>query len=254
MIRVVAYNVSGGLDLAAAATVLRSRDPRIVCLLEAPGPTRLKRLAGLAGLRVAARSGRRGAGTAVLTHGDVQVSSTARVPLRSPRDVPRREATHVIARIGGLRLSVTAVQLGLRPEYRRANLEQLQHFLASVDAPTVVGADLNESVRSPVAAALAEYLQDAHAVAGTGGGESYPTADPSTRQDFVFVDRSLRVLGCFVGEAHPVAVASHHRPVVADIAGRADDATRLPRAGPARTDPDLPDDDLDDPAERRRSA
>ncbi|MFA9429250.1 endonuclease/exonuclease/phosphatase family protein [Egicoccus sp. AB-alg2] len=260
MIRVVAYNVSGGLDLGAAATVLRDLDPRIVCVLEAPGAARLKRLAGSAGLRVAARSGRRGAGTAVLVHADVRVSSTAGVPLRTPRDVPRREATHVIARIGGLRLSVTAVQLGLRPEYRRANLEQLQTFLDTVDAPSIVGCDLNESTRSPVAAALAERFLDAHAVAGTGGGETYPTVDPSTRQDFVFVDRSLRVLGSFVPTQHPVAIASHHRPVVADVAGFADDATRLPledrglrpqppsvrpgddpAAGPAATGPAAPD-------------
>jgi endonuclease/exonuclease/phosphatase family metal-dependent hydrolase len=227
VIRVVTYNVSGGLDLGAAAKVLVSLEPRVVCLLERPGSGRLSRFARRSGLEVAVRAGRRGSGTAVLVHPDVGVRSTSVLPLTAPPDVPRREAAQAILGVGGLRLSVTAVQLGLRPEVRRMNLDQLVHFLGTIDAPTVLGCDLNESVRSPVATALAERFQDAHAVAGTGGGETYPTGDPSTRQDFLFVDRSLTVLGAFVGVEPPCDVASHHRPVVVDLAGRDDEATRL---------------------------
>jgi endonuclease/exonuclease/phosphatase family metal-dependent hydrolase len=227
VIRVVSYNVSGGLDLGAAGAVLAALEPRVVCLLERPGSSRLARLARRSGLEVAVRAGRRGSGTAVLVHPDVRVRSTSVLPLTAPPDVPRREAAQAIVGAGGLRLSVTAVQLGLRPDVRRTNLDQLVRFLDTIDAPTVLGCDLNESVRSPVAAALAARFQDAHAVAGTGGGETYPTGDPSTRQDFVFVDRSLTILGAFVGTEPPCDVASHHRPVVADLAGRDDEATRL---------------------------
>jgi endonuclease/exonuclease/phosphatase family metal-dependent hydrolase len=232
VIRVVTYNVSGGLDLGALGAVLAGLEPRIVCVLERPGSGRLARLARRAGLEIAVRAGRRGTGTAVLVHPDVRLRSTSTLPLSAPADVPRRELSHAILSAGGLRLSVTAVQLGLRPDVRRTNLDELVGFLDTIDAPTLLGCDLNESVRSPVASTLAERFQDAHAVAGTGGGETYPTADPSTRQDFVFADRSLTILGAFVGTEPPCDVASHHRPVVVDLAGRDDEATRLP------TDPD----------------
>jgi endonuclease/exonuclease/phosphatase family metal-dependent hydrolase len=92
----------------------------------------------------------------------------------------------------------------------------------------VISGDLNESVRSPVAAGLAARFQDAHAVAGSGAGLTYPTSDPSTRQDFVFVDPRLTVVRAEVLTDAPVDVASHHRPVLVDIAGPADE----PQDGP----------------------
>lgn len=233
MIRIVAYNISAGLDTGAAADVLRALSADVVCILEAPKAGRLRSLARSAGLTVAARSGRRGSATAVLVHPDVRVLATSRVPLTVPRDVPVREATHAIVGVGPTRLSVTAVQFGLRPEVRETNLHELVAFLRSVDLPTVIGADLNESVRSPVAAALAAHYQDAHAVAGLGDGATYPTSDPSARQDFVFVDPALVVHGAAVAIDAPVDIASHHRPVVVDLdEGDADRGEQHPDPSP----------------------
>jgi endonuclease/exonuclease/phosphatase family metal-dependent hydrolase len=217
MIRVVAYNVSGGPDLAAAGRVLGALTPDIACVVEGPGSGRLRTLARSAGLEVAARAGRRGTGTAVLVAPDVLVRASSRVPLTTPKDVPTRVATHAIVSLHGLGLSVTAVQFGLRPEVRRTNLDELTTFLRSIDLPSVIGCDCNESVRSPVAAALASTYQDGFAVAGTGAGPTYPTADPSTRQDYVFVDPDLVVLAARVGAGPDVDRASHHRPVVVDL-------------------------------------
>jgi endonuclease/exonuclease/phosphatase family metal-dependent hydrolase len=233
--RVVTYNVSGGLDPAAAGTVLRDVAADVACILEVPGSSRLRTIARGAGLDIAERSGRRGSGAAVLVHPDARVRATSRVPLTAPRDVPRREAAHVIVGVGGLGLSVTAVQFGLRPEVRRTNLDELVTFLRSIDLPTVVGCDLNESVRSPVAAAMADLYQDAHAVAGSGSGLTYPTADPSTRQDFVFVDAELRVVACRVPDGPETTVASHHRPVVVDLEAT-EDASVVDRPVPRTID------------------
>jgi endonuclease/exonuclease/phosphatase family metal-dependent hydrolase len=218
-VRVVTYNVSGGVDVGAAGEVLAALSPRIVCILEAPTGGRLARLARTGGLEIAARAGRRGGGTAILVReADVAVRASSKLALTTPRDVRTREATHVILSASGLRLSVTAVQLGLRPDVRHTNLGELTAFLSSIDLPSVVGADLNESVRGPVATELSARYQDAFAVAGTGSGVTYPTRDPSTRQDFVFVAPELTVTRCSVGTAAPAQVASHHLPVVADLA------------------------------------
>ena len=226
MIRVVTYNVSGGLDTSAVSSVLRRLDPTIVCLLERPGGGRLRNVAKACNLEVVARAGRRGSGTAILASDRVRVLASARVPLTVPKDVPAREATQAILGVDGLRLSVTAVQFGLRPEVRRTNQVELLAYLDSIDLPKIVGADLNESVRAPVATELAEVFQDAYGIAGGPGGETYPTNDPSTRQDFVFVDRRHRVLACKVPNEPPVDVASHHRPVLAEIEGAPVDAER----------------------------
>jgi endonuclease/exonuclease/phosphatase family metal-dependent hydrolase len=224
VITVVTYNLSGGLDAKAIAWVLRALDPTIVCVLERPSSGRLRAVAKECDLEVAARAGRRGTGTAILVNDRARVLATASVPLTVPKDVPTREATHAIVGVGGTRLSVTAVQLGLRPEVRKTNHQELLDYLGSIDLPKVIGADLNESVRSPVAADLAERFQDAYGVAGgPGGGETYPTSDPSSRQDFVLVDPRLRVLSCHVPATSRVDVASHHRPVVAEIEPGGDD-------------------------------
>jgi endonuclease/exonuclease/phosphatase family metal-dependent hydrolase len=218
VIRIVTYNVSGIVDRAAVVAVLRRLNPTIVCLLERPGRRRLRSLAKACDLEVAARAGRRGGGTAILVNDRVRVLATAKVPLLVPRDVPSREATQAIVGVDGIRISVTAVQFGLRPEVRQTNHEELLAYLGSIDLPKVIGADLNESVRSPVAAALAERFQDAFdATDARGSGATYPTTDLSTRQDFVFVDHRLRVVSCRVPTEPPVDIASHHRPVVAEI-------------------------------------
>ena len=219
MMRLISYNVSGGLDPAAVGRVLATEQPDVVCLTEIPPAGRLRAIARTAGLDIVVRAGRRGTGTAILASGAVRVRATDLVPLTTPRDVPSRQASHAIIGLGGLGLSVTAVQFGLRPQVRRTNLDELLDYLDSIEQPSVIGADLNESARSPVAAGLAARFQDAHAVAGTGAGLTYPTSDPSTRQDFVFVDRSLTVHRAAVLTEPPVDAASHHRPVVVDLAG-----------------------------------
>lgn len=217
MMRLVSYNVSGGVDPLSAGRVLAGLTPQLVCVTEIPPAGRLRTLARTAGLEVIARAGRRGSGTAILAAPEVRVRSTAEVPLTTPRGVPSRRATQAIVSVAGLGLSVTAVQFGLRPEVRGTNLAELLRFLDSIEQPTVIGCDLNESVRSPVAAALAARFQDAHAVAGVGAGLTYPTTDPSTRQDFVFVDHALEVRAASVHVDADVEVASHHRPVVVDL-------------------------------------
>lgn len=215
--RLVSYNVSGGLDPVAAGTALREVDATVVCLLELPSTKRLRALLRAADLEIVARAGRRGTGTAILARSEVRVRATTLVPLTTPRDVPSRQAAHAIISVGGLGLSVTAVQLGLRPEVRLTNLTELLAFLDSIEQPSVIGADLNASARSPVATGLAARYTDAFDEVGSGLGLTYPTSDPSTRRDFVFVDPRLAVTAAWVPTGEQVDRASHHRPVVVDL-------------------------------------
>lgn len=163
MIRVVTYNVSGGLDVVAAGAVLAELRPDIVCVLERPGGGRLRSLARRDDREVAVRTGRRGTGTAILVGSDIRVRPWTTVPLTVPREVPQREASQAVVDVRGPRLGVVAVQLGLRREVHRTNLGGLR---GSLDA---------------------------------------------------LVDHALRVLACHVPTHVPVVVASHHRPVVADL-------------------------------------
>lgn len=228
MIRIVSYNVNGGLDTAAVGNVLAWLKPDLVCLLEAPGRLGQRRIAKAAGLSVISRAGKRRLSTAILASERVRVLSHNSHVLAAPSGVPDRAVAHAIVGIGGLRLSVAAAQLGMRPEVREGHVAELERFLANVDLPSVLCCDLNESAKGPSAARLAEVLQDAFAVAGTGHGDTYPTPDPSTRQDFVFVDPSLAIERAHVPTEPPIDIASHHRPVVVDLAGSDEEPGRLP--------------------------
>lgn len=218
LFRVMAYNISGGREADALAQVLRGLRPHVVCVSEAPGRFALARLARRANLRLVVRAGKRRWGSAILVDPDVHVLSHTRHVLSAPDGVPDRVATTAIVTSGGVRIAVLAVQLGLRPEVRRTHAVRLEEILAGVDAPAVLAGDFNENAGGPAAEQLAEVLQDAFAVAGEGPGETYPNPDPSARRDLLFIDRSLAVVRCWVPSAPPVAVASHHRPVMAELA------------------------------------
>lgn len=218
MIRVVSYNVNGALDPAAVVRVLERLDPHVVCMVETPARLPLRRIARRAGLTVAATAGRRRLGVAILVAHDARVLSTHRYGLSRHQGVPDRTAVHAIVGVGGLRLSVLATQLGLRPEVREQHARELLGILGRVDAPGVLGGDLNETPGGPCLTRLTRVLDDTFAVAGEGRGETYPTPDPTARQDYVLVAPTLAVGRTFVPAEPPVDVASHHRPVVAEIA------------------------------------
>jgi endonuclease/exonuclease/phosphatase family metal-dependent hydrolase len=219
VIRVVTYNVSGASDPGAVGRVLAALRPDVVCMLEAPSGRGLRRVARAAGLATVVRAGRRRTSTAILVGERVRVLSHARYGLTAADGSPPRHLAHAIVGVGGLRLSVAATQFGMRPERRLDDTAEVERLLAGVELPSVLGVDLNESPKGPVASRLAQVLQDAFAVAGTGHGDTYPTPDPSSRQDFCFVDRALTIGRAHVPADDPVDVASHHRPVVVDLAG-----------------------------------
>lgn len=225
MIRCATYNTSGGLDIGALTEVVSGLAVDVLGLIEAPGRRGLRRLAQGADLEVVARAGRRRLGMALLVSERARLLSKSEHEFGSPAGVPDRTGLHGIVGVGGLRLSVLVTQLGLRPEVRAEHVRDIETVLAKVDAAPVLLADLNEAPGGESVQRLAEVLDDAFVIAGEGRGETYPTPDPSVRQDYVFVGRQLAVGRAWVPTEPPIDVASHHRPVVVEIAG-ADEAPR----------------------------
>jgi endonuclease/exonuclease/phosphatase family metal-dependent hydrolase len=222
MTTIVGYDLSGMSDTDALGEVLGVLRPAVACLLGLRSPRRVHDALESAGLTIAVRGGARGVVGVIAVREHVRVRSTNRVPLSSERRSPAREAAHAILGVDGMALSVTAVQLGLRPEQRRRNAGELLEFLGTVEPPAIVAASLSESAAGPAARMLDEAYADAFVLAGSGPGETYPVAEPVARHDFVFVDRRLRVVAARVPSDDAVLAAARHRPVVVDIAGDGD--------------------------------
>lgn len=230
MIRIVAYNVSGGHERVAIGQVLAAVEPDVVLLAETPPRFHLRRLARRAGLRVAVRAGGRRLGVAVLSGERVRVINSTEHELTPHEGSPERRIAQAIIGVGSVRLAVSAVQLGLNPDTRTAHREELERALAKLDVPVVVGADLNEPPGGPNVTRLAEVLQDAFGVSGHGSGHTFPNPDPITRKSYVFADPVLAVLRAWVPDAPPVGTASHHRPVVVELAEPGEQPVDVPDA------------------------
>lgn len=234
MIRCVVYNLSGGLDPGALATVLRSIEPDIVCATEVPSRLALRRLAGRSGLGVAVRAGRRRSSVAILVSDDVRVISADSHDLTAAPDLPQRSVAQAIVGVGTTRLAVFSVQFGTRPDVRLEHARELEAIAARVEAPVVVGADLNEAPSGAAASRLSEVLVDAWAVAGQGNGQTFPNPEPMMRSDYLFVDRRLAIGRATVVADERTSVASHHLPLVVDLADVAE--SDIPRAVPDERD------------------
>lgn len=219
MIRVAAYNLSGLPDPGAAATVIQSFEADLVCAVETPGRLSLQRLARRVGMEVVGRAGRGRLGVAVLASERARVLSSSQHELARFQGLPPRACAQVIASVEGSRIAVFAVQLGLRPEARLRHAADLADLLGKVDAAPIVAGDLNEPPGGVANERLAGLVSDAFAVAGEGPGATYPNPDPVARRDYVFVAPILEVARCWVPDDPLVAVASYHRPVVADLRG-----------------------------------
>ncbi len=214
MIRLVMYNASSGPDLAALAEVVVGLRPDVMVMTETPGRLGLARIARAAGLRVVERAGKGSTGVAILVNDRTRVLSTDIIPLDGPVGAPARSIAQAIVGVGAERFVTVGLQLGLREEVRLRNAQQVERHLATLDAPVVLAGDLNESPAGPVPTRFSEVLVDAFLSAGKGRGETYPNPDPTSRRDYVFVDRSLAVEQCWVPAATPIGIASRHRPIV----------------------------------------
>lgn len=217
-LRVASYNVRELKDdVVAAARVIRTIDPDVLCLQEVPRhPLSSHRVAAFAarcGLYwTAGHHG--GGGTTVMSSlrvqvGDAQHRSLPVAPLQRHRGYA---VCHV--RLPGYReLRCVSVHLGLDADERLRHMTSVLESLPGA-GPVVVAGDLNEGPNGRAWMAVAGRLG-----AVTGEEATFPARRPQHRIDAIFAsaDVTVALSAPTALDAVDLAVATDHLPVWVDL-------------------------------------
>lgn len=224
-VRVLSYNVrSLRDDSRAVARVIRSCDPDVVCVQEAPRFLRWRskcaRLARESGLLFV--TGGRPAGAMVLLASvRTRVVHHEDVLLPKTRRLHQRGLAIAVFDVAGARFGVASMHLGLDPTERVRHAREITARLAALPAPyAIVAGDLNETAGGAAWKEFTARFQDGYAVAPYGGAATMSARDPRRRIDAVFVDREVEVVRCGVPpatEGADLRRASDHLPVLAEL-------------------------------------
>ena len=221
-LRVLSYNVRSLRDDAdAVAAVIRSCEPDVVCIQEAPRFLRWRSkcaaLARTSGLFVV--TGGRPAGAMMLmARLGVDVHATRDLLLSRTPGLHQRGLAVADVEVDGQRWVVASMHLGLREDERQRHADEVMDILSGYDVPVVVAGDVNERPGEPAWTLLTEQYRDGWLAAGgdeSGPGGTYRSDAPYERIDAVFADKALTVVSCVVPDLPEVAKASDHRPVLA---------------------------------------
>ncbi|MGZ4594389.1 MAG: endonuclease/exonuclease/phosphatase family protein [Actinomycetes bacterium] len=218
-LRVLSYNVRGlREDKAALADVVRSADPDVVCVQEAPKSLRWRaRCAALArewGLLYVAGGGTTG-GTALFAHMRVDVDDAREMALSRQFGWPDRGVAAALITKAGGRLAVASIHLPLVAPERREHAMRIRELLDSYGTPYRLAAgDLNERPQGPAWEAF-----------GLGGladldpqcGPTFPAHAPIKRIDGVLATQGVEVVRHEVLSGEAVARASDHSPLLAVV-------------------------------------
>lgn len=224
-LRVLSYNIrSLRDDRAAVVRIIRDARPDVVCIQEAPRFLRWRQraadLARRCGL-VVIGGGRPACGNLLLCQIGVRVERHADIRLSHRRGTHRRGAAVGICSLGDRRFVLVGTHLDLYSSDRLRHVHELfarLHETVGDDSlPVIIGADVNEEPKQQAFAVLASRLRDTFATAGLGDGFTSTARQPRRRIDAIFAERRLWVKSCAVIESDDVAIASDHRPVLAEI-------------------------------------
>ena len=216
-LRLAAYNVHGFRSgTRRVAEALADVAPDVLLLNETGyAGLALGRFARRAGMQVASGlHGVRRIPNAVLARPPWRIVEARTLRFRRLHRTVRRGAVVAVVGRAGARVAAVAVHLGLSSEERREHVRALSDHLAG-RAPVVVGGDLNEEPDGDAARWLADRLWDAFAVSGEGRAETFPSAAPRARIDYLFVSGGVRVERAWVGSG--AGGASDHLPVFAEV-------------------------------------
>ncbi|MFC7810416.1 endonuclease/exonuclease/phosphatase family protein [Streptomyces olivaceus] len=246
-LRIATYNIHAGtgsdgvFDLDRQATALRALDADVIGLQEVDVHWGARsgdldvagELARRLGMRVSfapiysldpvtAQGPRREYGVAVLSRFPVRAAANHEITRLSTQDedpvpAPAPGFGEVTLKVRGVPVQVFVTHLDYRadPAVRVAQVADTRRIMARERAARprarqVLLGDFNAGPSAPELGPLWRELRDAAA----GAPGTYPAADPVKRIDYVTVGRGVRVRGVSVPEE---AVASDHRPVVAEL-------------------------------------
>lgn len=246
-LRIATYNIHAGtgsdgvFDLDRQATALRALDADVIGLQEVDVHWGARsgdldvagELARRLGMRVSfapiysldpvtAQGPRREYGVAVLSRFPVRAAANHEITRLSTQDedpvpAPAPGFGEVTLKVRGVPVQVFVTHLDYQadPAVRVAQVADTRRIMARERAARpgarqVLLGDFNAGPSAPELGPLWRELRDAAA----GAPGTYPAADPVKRIDYVAVGRGVRVRGVSVPEE---AVASDHRPVVAEL-------------------------------------
>ncbi|MCI0633795.1 MAG: endonuclease/exonuclease/phosphatase family protein [Actinobacteria bacterium] len=220
-IRVVVYNVRGFRDdVGGLVRLVEHFRPDVLLLNESGSRWRLRRFSKAVAMHAAVdpRSPlRRRVKNAVLVRPPWRIVEHRLHRFEgSARWYPRGA---LLARLetDGAALWAIAIHLGLHPLERRRHAEELRSLTAGLDAPAVIGGDLNERPDGRAVGVLVQGFRDAWLLAGDVDGETYPASEPEARIDYLFVSPQVSALKVIVPPGPDARQASDHLPVVAEL-------------------------------------
>lgn len=223
-VRLLTYNVrSMRDDRDALGRVIRSAEPDVVLVQESPRFLRWRSLCAELARRsnlVVVSGGRPAGSNLILSTLGVDVESTADVLFTRDLKLHQRGTAIAVLAKEGARFAVAGIHLDLVEEPRLRHIRELDAAIdehVPADVPVVVAGDANNPPGTPTWDALIAARQDAFAVAGTGSSHTWSSTEAHDRIDGVFVDPRLRVVSARVLEGPDVAVASDHRPLLAEF-------------------------------------
>ncbi len=223
-LRLLTYNVrSMRDDRAALGRVIRSAEPDVVLVQESPRYLRWRSLCAELARRsnlVVVSGGRPAASNLILSTLGVDVLSSVDVLFSTDPMMHQRGTAIAVLAKDGARFAVAGIHLDLVEGPRLRHVGELdRHLGESVpsDVPVVVAGDANDRPGSLTWQALAAERRDALAVARADGTLRWTGEEPRNLIDGIFADPRLTVTSVQVLGGPDVAIASDHRPVLAEL-------------------------------------
>ena len=96
---------------------------------------------------------------------------------------------------------------------RSIQISELKSIAGKISGPLIIAGDFNTPSRGKLYRRMSRQFKDSFHAAGWGFGYTFNTNIPVMRIDYIFVNDKVCVRKCYV----PHAMASDHRPVVAEI-------------------------------------
>jgi endonuclease/exonuclease/phosphatase family metal-dependent hydrolase len=130
-----------------------------------------------------------------------------------PSQKQQRACLQVEIDLGSRSLTFFTVHLGLDPQERHRQLDQLLLYTAQAPSPKILVGDFNASPASGEIERVLEQFDHSYAISGTGNGYTSPADAPRQTIDYIFVSSDIQVLSA---EVIP-SLASDHLPIAAEI-------------------------------------